>query len=193
MIVDLRRIEARHGRAGKEGGKQCGAVAASSFNTSAPPAISARMARIPLPAEGSNTQSADVIAAAVQAARPSVIGVENCWSAWLSSERRVWVGRRPTIFAQCDQSRGRGVGFAENRLSVFAQEQDSRCLAGVIGRLPVPCAGGIGDAEGCLHRGAQDAGIDALPAFEIGKEKSRGLEDGGGSRCRRIARPGSRR
>ena len=39
------------------------------------------------------------IAAAVETARPSGTGVENCWSAWLSSERRVWVGRRPAIFA----------------------------------------------------------------------------------------------
>ena len=30
---------------------------------------------------------------------PERDGVENCWSAWLSSERRVWVGRRLAIFA----------------------------------------------------------------------------------------------
>ena len=74
-------------------------VSASSLRTSAPPASSARMASRPVPADGSSTRSAGVIAAAVLAARPSVIGVENCWSAWLSSERRVCVGRSPPILA----------------------------------------------------------------------------------------------
>jgi hypothetical protein len=45
------------------------------------------MASKPVPADGSSTRSAGAIAAAVLAARPSVIGVENCWSAWLSSEQ----------------------------------------------------------------------------------------------------------
>src|SRR5690606_14759846 len=39
-------------------------------------------------------------------------------------------------------------GLAEKRLSVFAQEQDGRRLASVIGGLPVPGAGRIGYAEG---------------------------------------------
>jgi hypothetical protein len=37
--------------------------------------------------------------ALTSATSPSGTGVENCWSAWLSSERRVWVGRRPAILA----------------------------------------------------------------------------------------------
>ncbi|MGY4281992.1 hypothetical protein ACVWXO_001212 [Bradyrhizobium sp. LM2.7] len=37
--------------------------------------------------------------AAVHAASPSGIGIENCWRAWLSSERRVWVGKRLANFA----------------------------------------------------------------------------------------------
>lgn len=35
-------------------------------------------------------------AAEAQTVRPSVTGVENCWNAWLSPERRVWVGRTIT-------------------------------------------------------------------------------------------------
>ena len=57
------------------------------------------MASRPVPAEGSSTRSADVMPAAIIAASPSGIGVENCWNASLSSERRVCVGRRPAIFA----------------------------------------------------------------------------------------------
>ncbi len=60
----------------------------------APPASSAKQASSPVPAEGSSTTSSAVMAAAVAATKPSGIGVENCCSAWLSSERRVWVGSR---------------------------------------------------------------------------------------------------
>ena len=52
-----------------------------------------------MPADGSSTMSAGVIAAAIEAARPRGIGVENCWKVSLSSERRVWVGRRLAILA----------------------------------------------------------------------------------------------
>ena len=95
----------------------------------------------------------------------------------------MWVGRRLAIFASIGKRGGRRRGFAEKRVAVFAQEQDRRRLAGVIGGLPVPGASRIGGAEGGLHRGAQDAGVDAASAFEIGEKKPRGLSDGGG--CRR--------
>ena len=135
------------------------------------------MARRPVPADGSSTTSAGVIAAARGAARPSGIGVENCWSASLSSERRVWVGRRLAIFASMRQRGGRRAGLAEERLAVFAQEQDGRRFAGVVGRFPVPSARGVGGAEGRLHGGAQDAGIDRPAAFEMGEKELGRRED----------------
>ena len=78
------------------------------------------------------------------------------------------------------QRRGRRPGFAEKRLAVFAQEQHGRRLAGVIGGLPVPGAGRIGGAEGGLHGGAQDDGVDALAAFEMREKMQGGRGDGGG-------------
>ena len=68
-------------------------VGASSFSARVAPASSAKIANSPVPAEGSSTTSADVSPAATLATKPSGRGVENCWRAWLSSERRVWVGR----------------------------------------------------------------------------------------------------
>ncbi len=78
------------------------------------------------------------------------------------------------------QCGGRRPGFTEKRFAVFAEEQHRRRLAGVVGGFPIPGAGRIGGAEGRLHRGAQDSGVDAAATFEIGKEKPRGLGDGGG-------------
>ncbi len=54
----------------------------------------------------------------------------------------------------------------------FAQEQHRRRLAGVVGGLPVPGALGVGTAEGGVHRGAERRRIDALAAFEMGKDAS---------------------
>ena len=78
------------------------------------------------------------------------------------------------------EPRRRSSGFAEKRMSVFAQEQDGRGLAGVIGRLPVPGAGGVGGAEGGFHRRSQGGGVNALAAFEMRQELAGGREDGGG-------------
>ena len=49
-----------------------------------------------------------MIAAAAAAQKPSGIGVENCCNAWLSSERRVWVGNNPATFVSM-ASRAAGV------------------------------------------------------------------------------------
>ena len=91
------------------------------------------------------------------------------------------------------QCGGRRPGFTEKHFAVFAEEQHRRRLAGVVGGFPIPGAGRIGGAEGRLHRGAQDTGVDAATTFEIGKEKPRGLGDGGGcSRKRWRSRTGGR-
>ena len=186
MIVDLRRVEAGYDDARKEVAEQSRRVSRPARSARASRRrVSARMASSPVPAEGSRTRSAAVMAAAAETARPSGTGVENCWSAWLSSERRVWVGRRPAIFASIGSAAAGDAGFAEKRFAVFAEEQHRRRLAGVVGGFPIPGAGRIGGAEGRFHRGAQDAGVDAATTFEIGKEKPRGLGDGGGCSCRR--------
>jgi hypothetical protein len=120
-----------------------------------------------------------VIAAAQAATRPSGIGVENCWKVWLSVERRVCVGRRLAIFDSAE------AGLPETRLCGKAHvricgETGRSRLAGVIGRLPVPGAGGVGCAEGGLHRHTQGSGVDALAAFEMGQQQTGGREDGAG-------------
>ena len=63
-------------------GKSCvrmpARLSANSLRISEAPASSARMARRPVPADGSITTSAGVISAATLATNASPIGVENC-------------------------------------------------------------------------------------------------------------------
>ena len=66
------------GRPGKRRRRRSARVSASSFSARLLPAISARIARSPVPAEGSRTRSRGVICAAARAARPIGSGVENC-------------------------------------------------------------------------------------------------------------------
>ncbi|WP_255607776.1 hypothetical protein [Methylosinus sp. Sm6] len=82
-------------------------------------------------------------------------------------------------FRECGKPCCRRRGFAEKRASVFAEEQDGRDLAGVVGRFPVPGAGGVGCAERRFHRGAQDRGVDALAAFEMTEKVMGGRNDSG--------------
>ena len=81
----------------------------------------------------------------------------------------MWVGSRPAILASIGSMAAGERGPGAHGRAELAKEQDGRRLAGVIGDLPVPGAGRVGGAEGSLHRGAQDGGIDATAAFEIGK------------------------
>jgi hypothetical protein len=53
-------------------------VSANSLRMSEAPDNSAKTARRPVPADGSNTTSAGVIAAAMLATHANPIGVENC-------------------------------------------------------------------------------------------------------------------
>jgi len=64
--------------AGKRASSSFARISASSFSTSFAPATSAKIASRPVPTDGSSTQSAGVMAAAIDAAKPSGIGVENC-------------------------------------------------------------------------------------------------------------------
>ena len=174
VIVDLRRIAARYREIRKQMRRADAArVSASSFRMSAPPAISARMARRPVPADGSSTRSPGVTAAAQSAARPSGIGVENCWSAWLSSERRVWVGKRLASFANCGSARpeSRLCGKAACRICAGTERSPPR-------RRHTPSSSPrrrrIGGAESRLHCCAQDGGIDAAALLEMGEKQARG-------------------
>ena len=108
MIVDLRRVEAGDGDARERGDR---ATPRGSRPARSAPASRRRVRRGWRAARCRPKARArdrpGVMAAAVHAARPSGIGVENCWSAWLSSERRVWVGRRLAIFASIGSAGGR--------------------------------------------------------------------------------------
>ena len=80
------------------------------------------------------------------------------------------------------QHRQHGAGRRRPRLHGWpelAQEEDGRRLAGLVGGFPVPGTVGIGSAEGRFHRRAENAGVDALPAFEMGKKPPGRASDGG--------------
>jgi xanthine/uracil permease len=79
VVVDVRGIKPGRGDGGKKVAKDAG-TALGKFveNESEAPASSARMARRPVPADGSRTTSAGVIAAATLATYANPIGVENC-------------------------------------------------------------------------------------------------------------------
>ena len=52
------------------------------------------------------------MAAATLETYANPIGVENCWSDWLSSDRRVWVGRRLAILISIDSMAAGDAAFA---------------------------------------------------------------------------------
>jgi hypothetical protein len=89
------------------------------------------MASKPVPAEGSSTTSVGVIAAATLATKPNPMGVENCWSAWLSSDRRVCDGSNPATLASMarnadgDIARPRMTGPNLRRKRICAASQES--------------------------------------------------------------------
>ena len=68
----------------------------------------------------------------------------------------------------------------------FAQKQDRRRLAGIVGGLPVPGAIGVGTAESGFHGCPERRCIDALAALEMGKNDPRGMNQRVG--CRRSGR-----
>ena len=84
-------------------------------------------------------------------------------------------GKKAGDLCELRQRRSRRAGLAEKRLAVFAEKQNRRRFAGVIGGLPVPGAGRVGGAEGLLHSSAQDGGVDAVSLLEMGEKKPRGL------------------
>ena len=70
-----------------------------------------------------------MIAAATLATKPNPIGVENCWSAWLSSDRRVCDGSSAATLASMarnaagDAARPRmaGPNLRRNRICAASQ------------------------------------------------------------------------
>src|SRR3546814_5958879 len=89
-------------------------------------------------------------------------------------------GKKVGDLCQHGQGCGRRSGFTDKRISVFAQEEDRRDFAGLIGRLPVPCTCRVGGAECRLHGGSQNRRIDTLAVIEIGKQSLRGQKNRGG-------------
>ena len=77
MVVDVGRVVPGDGNVRAELIEQGGSDVRQFIQNEGTPANSAKVARRPVPADGSRTRSAGVIAAAVAAANPSAIGVEN--------------------------------------------------------------------------------------------------------------------
>ena len=95
MIVDLRRVEAGDGDVREKMAEQIGAGlgqlvqherTAGELGKDGEQAGAGRRFQNPIGRRDGRRGDA---------ASPSGTGVENCWSAWLSSERRVWVGKGP--------------------------------------------------------------------------------------------------
>ena len=149
-----------------------------------PPASSARIASSPVPADGSSTTSAGVIAAA---------------SARHETERN----RRLELLEASRSLRSGGYGSAEGRRSWPAsaawrpamrrvRASPGRTCAGTAPsplrrrRRPVFQAQAPEASEApkaAFHRGAQDRRIDATTTFEMRKQKLRGPADRGRSAC----------
>ena len=66
------------------------------------------------------------------------------------------MGRRLAIFASIGSIAAGEVGTRAHGRTKLAKEQDGGRLAGVVSRLPVPSAIGVGGAKGAFHRRAQD-------------------------------------
>ncbi len=74
-----------------------------------------------------------------------------------------------------EQRAGRS-GAGAHRLTEPAQEEDLRRLARLVGVLPHPRAPGVGGAEGELHRGPQRLGLNLAAAFEVREQAARGFK-----------------
>jgi hypothetical protein len=140
MIVDLRGVEARDGNGRKERGEQIGAGlgqfveeerAAADLGQDGEQAGAGRRLQHDVARQCDRRRRQRRRDRAAPASRIAEAPA-------LSSERRVCVGRSPAIFASSGKTCSRRCGFAEKRLSVFAQEQDCRDLAGLIGGLSSP-------------------------------------------------------
>ena len=169
--------------AGKRSLRMPARLSANSLRMSEAPASSARMARRPVPADGSRTTSAGVIAAATLATYASPIGVENCWRDFAFLGPPCLCRKEARNPQQHRQHGGRRRRLGAHGGAIPSQEQDGRRLAGVIGRLPVPGAGRVRSAKRCLHRVAQNSGVDAPTPFEIGQKLARSLNDGRSDNC----------
>ena len=189
MIVDLRRVEARDGKAGKQPGEKPGAGigefvegerAAGELGEDRKKARAGRGLQNKV---GRRDRGGGRGAEAERDRRRKLLqGLALFGAPRMGREQPGHLG----------QHRQQGGGRSRPRLHrrpEFAQEQDGRRLAGLVGGFPVPGAGGIGSAEGRFHRRAEHAGIDALPALEMGKKPPGSAGDGGG----RIGNGGERK
>ena len=177
VIVDLGRVEARDGKGRKEVGEKIGAGVGQ--------LVEQERAAGDLGQDGEKPGSGRGLQHAV--GRRDGCGERGCQAErdrggeLLEGLRLLGAARmrrhQAGDLGKLRQDRGGGAGLAEKRLSVFAQHEDGRDLAGFVGGLPVPGAGSVGAAEGGFHRAAQHGGVDALAAFEVRKEDLRGNDD----------------
>lgn len=87
-------------------------------------------------------------------------------------------GQQPGDPGQQRQCRRRRTGCAQQRRAVFAQKQNRRRFASLVGGLPVPSACGVGTIEGAGQGVAQQGGVDPSALFEMGQEVARRPMDG---------------
>jgi hypothetical protein len=184
MVVDLRRVEAGDGDARKEVVEQRRTGfselvqherAAGEFSEDGEQACAGR--RLQHPVSRRNGGGSRCGESEHDRRRELLQGLAFLGAARMGGEKARDLG-------QHRQHGGRRRGPGADGRAKLSQKQDRGRLAGVIGGLPIPGAGRIGGAAGGLHRAAQDAGVDAPSAFEIGKKEPGGLGDGGG--CRRC-------
>jgi hypothetical protein len=177
MVVDLGRVEAGEGNGRKERGEQAGARfgqlieserAARELGEDGEQPGARRRLHHPVSRRDGGGMGRDQ--AERDRSRKLLEGL-----AFGRAPRMRW--QKAGDLRQRDKQCSRRTGFAEKRLSVFAQEQDGRCLAGVIGRLPVPGAARVGSAERGFHSQAQGHGVNAHAAFHMGQQQARRRED----------------
>lgn len=87
-------------------------------------------------------------------------------------------GKQTGDFCHQRQGSGRRAGFLQKRFAVFAEEENGRCLAGVVGQLPVPGSGSVARVEARFHRVTKQGGVDTSAGFEMDEDGSGGIEQG---------------
>ena len=147
-------------RAGKREASRSARVSASPLRMSEPPAAPARIARRPVPAEGSSTRSVGEMAVGCERCQPEHRRRELLEGLRFLGAARVCVGSRSAIRQDGKTLRRRsGVSFYETAPSAFAQEQDGGDSARLrrFSSLQKPTHG---CAKKWFHGAAHDQGID---------------------------------
>lgn len=159
VIVDLAASNRVTGRAGKREERRSARVSASSLRISEPPTACARIAisrcrpRVPAPRHQPDPGRRQRSKAERQRRAELLEALAFVGATGLR-------GQQPRDLLQQREPGNRRGGFAEKRLSVFAQEQHRGDFAGLVGQLPVPGTTGVGRTESGFHGAAQDRSIE---------------------------------